>query len=713
MFKLLGQAETVRNAYVRVLRSYPTAEPYVSRAAGLIVDGILHARGPDSTLERKFAELRALIEGHETEPVLAALAQNRIGDLYYEMKDYHRAREAYRGTISRHPQASRQAAVAHLALAAIQTDQEDFAGALETYRRLQSHPEFLEKAGGARARARKGYVNTVLLKAHKELQTGDVKLARSTYARLIDFDPRLAAGHRGWVDCLARLGRIDEAIVHYRQPVEGDPRDDVAHYALALAYSYYGPEDWASGGRKAGRRVAIDRQALRLLGKAILVRYEVPYYHQLRGFLLSRIGVARGEMEAKRQALDAYGTALSLSDPQADRSNYPNLLFNMGEAYTLLGQGENAYDYYVRAMDAGLSLEGTRGEAAVENMARSALDYGRYDHAIQLLERLIEQLGGPLPDGGAARSARLVRRAKLLDQLALAHYLKEDHAAAARHYERTIAAIEDLMAEPGRKRTAYARNLLRAQRNQAVNLYYAVEQGALDVEKLEEAYGLLLDAVAEVQRVGVVAREDEEAPGLFVIDIEMGLGEKRGLAQFNVGAEKRLLYTFLARISARAGDYAAAASFLRKKLALYPGLPPAAEDAGAWNEQAVVRSQLGQYLLHTGDRVGAAEAFRAAMALDRGAGNLKGEMYECFSLGRVALQVAGLPPEERHMSREQFGEWTADVAALHRDVLSRARREPAAHLVQGQASLNANLAALLAAVDRSRIRGREASEDAE
>jgi len=702
VFRLLQQPETVRGAYLRLLEKYPDCEPYASRAAGLVVDGILAETAPAETFERKLADLRGLIEEHGGDGLLPALAQNRIADLYHAARDYQRAREALRSTIRDYPDQHRQVAVAYLALAAIETDQENYLQALEAYGQVQSRPELGTGVAGAPSvfeRARRGYVGTVLLKGDRELRAGDPALALSTYSQLIEFDRSLAAGHRGLVDCLARLGRTDEAVVHYREQVERDATDDVAHYGLALAYSYYGPQDWMGGGSAARRRVGIDRQALRLLGRAVLVRYDVPYYHQLRWFLLSRIGVIEDDVEARQQALAAGLVALGLSDPRLDRANHANLLFNVGEAYAALEQGANAYDYYLRALDAGFPLEGVRGEAAMEKIGLSALDAGRYEHATQLCGEALARLDGPLAEDAAARRARLVRRAKLLDELALAHYLREDHAAAAEYYRRTAEAIVTLMEHDPRRKDAYMRNLLRARRNQAVAMCRAVEAGALDEENLATAYDLLLEALKEVERVGVVSR-DETAPGLLVIDVEVALGEGRGLAAFDVDAEKRLLYRFLALISARGGDYESASSFLKEKLALYPELPEGTDRTDVLSEEAIVWSQFGQYLLMLGRRIEAAEAYRKAMALEKRARNIRGEMANCFSRGRVVLQMASSTERRDGLSGQRLRNLTLDAIRRHRDVLERSRAESGAQLVDLEASLNANLARLSSVADR-------------
>ena len=691
VFGLLGDPETVRETHLRLLRAYPDAEPYASRAAALVVDSIV----ADPSQQDRVAALRTLIEQHAAERVLPALAHNRIGDLFYQSKDYYRARKAYQRTIEDYPYESLQVAVAHLALAAIQTDQQDFGAALETYRRL--HWRLTDPASGRPEllrRALDGYVDATLRKARKELDVGDVKLALSTYSQLEAFDPSLAAGHRGVVDCLYLLGRNDEAILRYRAAVERDGRDDVAHFALARAYSYYGPQEWVGSPSGSRRRAAIDREALKHVGLAILLRHDVSYYHQLRGFLFSRIALATDNDEARVQTLDSYLTGLGLSVPAQDGLNHANLLFNVAEAYMLVGQDENASEYYGRAVAAGFSLKGKRGEAALEDISRSAISCGSYRFAAQMLRRALDGLSGPLPDDAKERRSVLVRRARLLDQVALAYYLDGDHAAAADYYRRNVDALGDLILEYPARRTGYMRNLIRAQRNQALNIYLAVQHGALEPGELQTAYRLLLAAVDAVEQAGVVEQQDD-APGIITIDIQVAVGGAGGLAKFDLAAEKRLLYTYLGLISAEAGDYGAAAEFLRGKLSLYPELPEDTEERAVFTEQGIVWSQLAAYLARAGDLRGAADAFAEAMTLEHRAGNLQGEMADCFSLGRIALRLAQMPPEKRGMAQAKFYDWCVEVVGHHRRLLAASKAEDYAHLAKRQSGLSANLIQLL------------------
>ncbi len=483
-----GSGSSARDAYLHILHDYPAVQPYALRAAELAVDTIV---SPDAAFEDKVSGLRALIEKYSAAPILPALAQNYIGDLYYARKDFLKALTEYERTISAFPKEGAQVAAAYLSIGRIRTQQQDYARAVETFRKMEGA---FGKAGGWLYRqARQGYVNSMLLRAQHARDLGDTALALNTYASLAAFEPDLAAAHRGLVECYAALGRVDDAIRRYRPRVEADPRDHLADYALALAYSYYGPSDWVGDSSAARRRAAIDTQALRLVGEAILMDSNVAYYHQLRGFMLSRMALTTGDKTYNARSLDAYLAALGLGSRRGDPANWPNLLFNVGEGYMLVEQPSNAFDYYKRAVDAGFSLEGDRGRAAMLHMSRSAMAAGQYAFAADMLKKLLAGL--QKADGNASL---LQLRAQTLDRLALVHNLDGAYADAVASYRDYVRDLESLSKLEPAKADAYARNLLRAYRNMAVNLYLAEQHGQASAAALTESYQLIRRAVARL-----------------------------------------------------------------------------------------------------------------------------------------------------------------------------------------------------------------------
>ena len=719
VYRLLNQPETLRETYLKLLRAYPALSQYAAIAAGKAVDTIVR---PGAGFEEKLAGLREMVEKYADVPVLPALAQNYVGDLYYARKDYLRAVEEYERTIARFPKETSQVAAAYLAIGRIRTEQQDYEQAVAIFQRMEA---LFEKSGGwLYDEARRGYVSSLLLKAQRALDLDDVQLALGTYARLLDFDPSLPAGHRGLVQCYARLRRVNEVILTYRARVESPSgardhlararaespsgardhlaharaespsgaRDHLAHYGLALAYSYYGPSDWVGDRGSTKLRARIDLVALGLTARAVSLASEVPYYHQLRGFLLSRLALTTGQADYKVQALDAYLGALGLSRPEDDPANYANLLFNAGEGYMLAGQPETAYDYFTRADEAGFSFVGAQAEAALTEISQSAMAAGDYAYAIRLLERAfaIQQESSRKPPEPAAA---LRRQAETLDRLALVYHLDGDYAEATERYRRYAEVVERLMARDPSASAGYRRNLLRAHRNLAVNLYLAVEAGRLDRARLVESYGLLKEAAERLDSVGVVEWEEGKSPGLVTVDVDVALGRSASPAKFDLAAEKRLLYTYLARLNAIGGDYGEAVHWLRKKASLYPTASKRPEQIGMLTEQSVVWTQIGAYELARDDPAAAADAYREAVALANRAGSLEGEADSAVSYGRAVLAACAVPEQAGRPGA--LGKLPNDAIETHRALLDRIRRAGGAHLVSAEAALEANLAALL------------------
>jgi len=677
VYRLLGQSGAARQTLLRLLRTYPDQEPQADRGAEELVRAALQeAEGP----ERQVAALRELADTYADLPRLAALAQNRMGDLYYARGEREAAARAYRRTVERFPAAASELVRARLALGRTLAEQGDYDGAAAAFGPLISGAE--HSGGRARELAVRGHRRALLLKARAALDLGDAALALDTYARLLDFDPTLVAAHRGLVTCYARLGRIADAVARYEPRVRSDPDDHLAHYALALAYSYYGPEDWVGDRSATRRRAALDREALRLLGGAIAGAPDVAYYYQLRGFLLNRLAVATGEAAYGVRALDAYLTALGLSERADDPANYAALLFDVGEGYMLVEQPQSAYDYYRRALRAGFSAAGPGRMTALLHISRAATAASDYALATELLDEALSAL-----DEVPRSVERARREAEILDRLALARSLDGDHSGAAALYERYSAVLERLIRRDSKFADAYRRNLLRARRNRAVNLFLAYRAGDATQADLRAAYALLEGLAREVDSVGIVRWQRAGRPGLFTVSVEIAPGREGGPRRFDVAAEKRLLYTYMARIKALTGDYAGAVRYLRRKLELYGKNPPADELV----EQAVALTQIGAYEMALGSPQAAVEAYRKAAELEARAGDLTGEATAAVSFGRAVLWLARADPGAQGLQKA-----LEEALSTHRALLGAMRAETDFYLVPQQAALDANLAALLA-----------------
>jgi tetratricopeptide (TPR) repeat protein len=344
-------------------------------------------------------------------------------------------------------------------------------------------------------------------------------------------------------------------------------------------------------------------------------------------------------------------------------------------------------------VEAGFSFEGRRGEAALQKVSRAAMDAGDYEFAVRLLGRVLERISGPLPAETAPRVEVLVRRGRIYDLLALAHYLAEDYQQAAENYGLSIETVRRLIELDPPGRPAYVRNLLRAQRNQAINLYHAVREGGLPLQRLQRSWELLRESLEGVKEHGTITPGETAAPGLFTIDIRVAIGEGGEAGKFDLPTEKRLLYTYLARISALAGNYRQAEEFLLEKLNHYPRFDPQDRPDLA-SERGVLWSQIGEYRLRRSDLAGAAGAFEKAIQWEREAGNPVGAMSACFSLGRLVVRLSRRAEGKRGMSEEEFEALIGRVVSYHRELTDAAEEQDVSVPAEHVARLERNLAVL-------------------
>jgi Tol biopolymer transport system component/tetratricopeptide (TPR) repeat protein len=668
VYRVLGDPDSLRTQTLRVLTDYGDVSGARQKAATNFLTSVVAG---EEQFARKAAALRQVVDRYkEEQPYLAATAQNRIGDLYYERRELGRAKDEYSRTAKDFSGEEEPAARAQLSLARVYYDQQDYGACVDIYRELlKEHGEYEDRVYRL---AREAFVKRTLEKAARDLELGDPRLALGTYVRLLrDYDPQNVRGHRGLVDCYARIGDLATPGRRYADALQEDPRNDVAYYGLARTVSYKGPNDWVGDSGKSRERRRLDGEAVALMRRALLLRAQVPYYHQLLGFLYERLSQTERDPEAELRyaslALESYVTALSLSDPEDDPTNHADLVFNVAEGFRLIGNREKAYVYYRKALEASIQLRSELRRLVVrEKGGEWALAAGDYEFAVHELQSALEVLEARAePEDAAAARQRLVHQARLRDQLALAYRLGDKFGAAAGELRKLLTLLDrmEAMASTRSEKAQIERNRLRAQRNLALNLYRSVEAGRAGAAALVEARGLLEGVLERLPRVGVGSAE--EAKALGTIRIELG-----GRGAFDEDTEARLLHTYLARIYAESGNYARAVGHLEKKLALYDASPK--KHAQVAIEMAVIHSQIGGYELELGRAPAAAAAFEEARALDREGGNLHGEVVNAVNWGSAVLRLRSRP--DPAVGPEKLVKLLDETIAAQQETLAACRR---------------------------------------
>lgn len=665
IYKLLNDPKALTEAYLRILKEYGDLAGYKEQATSALLSAILR---DDMPRARKLELLRGLVETYKDRPYLQAMAQNRIGDLFYEARESGSARTEYERTIDRFKSEPDAVARARLSIARIDFDQKSYGTCVAQYREvLKTHGKFQDRIY---FQARRAYLNGTMEKAARELDLRDPRLAMATYKRVIDeFDKDSVRAHRGWIDCLARLNELDQAIRVYNDRLEKNPKDDLAYYGLARAYSYLGPSDWVGNASKSSERRGYDREAVTLCRRALLLKAQVPYYHQLLGFLYERLARASTDTQEKSRheslALESYITALSLSDPEEDPTNHADLVFNVAEGFQLLGNETKAYEYYRKALAVGLQMNTQQRKTIVyTHTGDSAIAAQEYDFAAQQLLRALKVLEDePEPKKPEEKRQLLIRKAEMHDRLSLTYRLNNEFVKAVAETRAYLKLLDEITALPstGRQEGMYDRNRLRAYRNLGLNLYRAVEAGQADESNLAEAKEALQKSLKALSGVGVVKSGGGKSS---LIQVSLGGG-----SEFDENTELRLLHTYLARIYARAGNYPEAIKQLREKLTLYGRQPsrPKANDPMTI-ERAILISQIGLYHIEQDDPAGAFKAFKEARGLDRKVKNSHGEVVNTVNMGASLLRILEDPTNS--LGREEVSYMLADATGACRETMA-------------------------------------------
>ena len=379
-----------KKLYWDIIDHYPRARGVCLRAARVILD--LELEGREFDHER----LRQIISEFRNQPLLAAMAQNRLADLYYRQRRIANAKHEYekvaKGTL--YPKEAEQIAAAKFALAHIHYEQQQYKECLRIYGLLTEQ----ERQGNLEifSLARRAYIRSTLDKARREFRLRDVSVALKTYRELMDldwslvvpqeqekgergkraetftaFDWKLVEAHRGYIECHAEVDRvakkkglraqmIPKAIRFYERQVVlarelqqnldqgrsqlayGERELPMLHKGLtnAHAVAYYG---MGLALTYVDKHTAAEHK----IAKAANLEPRAPYFHQTIGWICEQRYRKSGDSTWLQKALARYERALSLLDKEEDPQAYANLLLNLGNTCRQLSNNWNkAYEYY-------------------------------------------------------------------------------------------------------------------------------------------------------------------------------------------------------------------------------------------------------------------------------------------------------------------------------------------------------------------------------
>ncbi|MBN2411351.1 CHAT domain-containing protein [candidate division KSB1 bacterium] len=584
VFNRFATRAEVINAYLQVVIHYPEQRQWMVPARDRILDMLTMGVSREIELVGQYREI---VGQYAQFPLLAAAAQQRIGDILYKNGDFASAIQEYEMIESLFPDLTDEVFTAQMskanALLKMGEKLQAFNLLEQLYKKFESSRAELSQKAWDKLLAS-------LLESGDELKLlQEFNLALLRYARAKEMAPDDLHAHRGYIECMYYLRKIGQAVIEYENLVRQYPEKQIILYSLGLAYSYQGTEkaelyndpdalDKEILNRSSytiARALAFDytlvqpyltisynyemmEQALareRAKPKSFFVKawdmLKAPFESLYNTITFANVEPTRGYYE---RAIHELTKAIGLNDEEQDPALEANLALNLANNYYNLGEYgyEKAYEYYHVKLKYDSTFFDKKREAVIyERMGHCALivedlergpEYLKY--AIQLYQELEDETHVLLN----------------INRLALLYQIGDVNEYAIEYFQ-MAAAIQ--------KRKNMYDDLMRSYRSIAYN-YLQLEEPNDAIIFARQALDLL-----ETGKVKVVKSEASRVKlgflGLYFpvpfLDLsKMGTG---AALKFTTEDEKALVYSILGTSHSLEKNYSEAIDFFEKKREIY------------------------------------------------------------------------------------------------------------------------------------------------
>ena len=451
----LGQTELCEKSYLSILNRYPRRLDWRTNAIRRLLRSAQNSViSGDTTVA-----YQNLIQRYRDYPAIAFTAQFEIAQKLFRENETALAENEYRdiseqiGT-AEDPYLQQLRAEALYRLMRLYIQDNEFPAAIQFYQQL--YGDYAGEKFSVLARARQELAAALVQRARRLIRANDVELALSLLTQARELAPREVEVHRGYLEAMHALGRINAAVNEYERLLAQTPTDEVLVYALGLAYSYKGEED-----------LSTLRRSTRLIEQSLALNYRlIPAYLTLsfnyeaienleqkerarKKGMLEAISLALPRMldnfrravtfRPPRQperwyekAIEALTLAIAINDEQTHPYREAQLALNLANNYYNLGEFgfENAYRYYQVKLRYDSTFASVQQRAIVyERIGRCGWVAGKYDDAEPYLQeavRLFRELGDV---DGELRN---------LQRLALLYQERSDFDISVKYYRRVL-----------------------------------------------------------------------------------------------------------------------------------------------------------------------------------------------------------------------------------------------------------------------------------
>ncbi|MDZ7292623.1 MAG: CHAT domain-containing protein [candidate division KSB1 bacterium] len=454
MLVMLDRAEAGEASYLKIITAYPHRQDWHAVAINRLLDTAPQLELTSDTL----AAYQRVRQKYGSSSPVAHAARFRIAERLSLEGETKLAINEYQNLIAaleNQPDAFLQTlrAEAMGSLIRLYVTENEFPAATQIYLKLiEQYPQTPELR--VVREARQELTAALIQRARLLARARDYELARTLFMQARQYDPQNIEAHRGYLETMQALDRIDEAISEYNHSTRTNPGDEIALYSLGLAHSYKGENN-----------AGILRHSATLIERALGMNYRlVPAYLTL-GFNYEAIEkLEQKERERKKsfgenvaltlprlldnvrrtitfrppkpptrwyeKAIEALTIAIALNDEQADPQMEGRLALNLANNYYNLGEFgfENAFRYYLIKLRYDSTFVSTRQKAIVyERIGECGWAIGRSNEAVPYLRQAL-QLSRELRDvDGELRN---------LQRLALLYQGKGDFESSIEYYNK-------------------------------------------------------------------------------------------------------------------------------------------------------------------------------------------------------------------------------------------------------------------------------------
>ena len=606
IYKLVGDRKSLIASFVTVIRNYYDVKKWRKQAT----QEILNLFETPQKLAEKISSLQQLTLSYKSLPELSAAIQNRIGSLYAENNESVLAKEAFKTTVSKYPKIGEEVFYAQMSLAEIYAREENFEQSLKTYEKIFDGSEKLKNRINA---ARKAKIDKWIEKGVWEIRVNEIKLARKTFSRLIEYAPKVVEAHRGYIQAGSALKKVQDNINIYRERLKKDPNSAVDHYALGLAVTYLSPPDLDQAEKEIG--IALSKNAVQ------------PFFHQTLGWVYEQKERASKNKGYLEKAIHEYEIALSLVNEKKNPQNAADLFLNLGNAHYLLKSRLTALYYYSKRSRHPFYVA-DREAIYRQRYGETAFKAGLHETAIIEFRKALKIF---------EKKKDAARIAELNDRIALAYQDAGEYSNAVEYFSRALKL---------NRSSNKPRSASRALRNIANNLYSLNEEsGEKDPQSLHKALTHYFEAVALLEKHGAIEHKKEKK-GLIGVSLETGLGENSSSAAtgFDVKGERKLIFHYVGKIYGDFGRYDLAIKNFKNKLSLIPNDLNLDGNVPVLLEKALLLNQIGNYYWLWGKPEESLDYFRQSHALSMALNNHRGTWVNAANIGQITLSLTNKTP---------------------------------------------------------------------